>query len=118
MNLGESQRSFLVSHRRMNSPTDSMSRRKWWYCLASSSGMALLYPVLTGSMNTRSATSSRECSLSTRRPGTGNGSPCGPSSTRRGPKAPRWSHTEDDPGPPLKENTTGRVEVSLTPFRT
>ena len=41
-----------------------------------------------------------------------------PSSSRatlRGPKTPRWSHTDDDPGPPLNENTIGRDVGSSTP---
>ena len=29
-------------------------------------------------------------------------------STRRGPRAPKCSHTEEDPGPPLKEKVSGR----------
>ena len=32
--------------------------------------------------------------------------------TRMGPKVPRWSHTELEPGPPLKENVMGLVAAS------
>ena len=34
-----------------------------------------------------------------------------------GPKAPRWIHSEAEPGPPLKQKVTGRVAGSLTPSR-
>ncbi len=36
------------------------------------------------------------------------GVPSGFILTRFGPKAPRCSHTEDEPGPPLKQNVMGR----------
>ena len=35
--------------------------------------------------------------------------------TRFGPRAPRWSQTEEEPGPPLNENMSGREAGSLTP---
>src|SRR6476661_7823671 len=35
--------------------------------------------------------------------------------TRLGPSAPRCSHTEADPGPPLNEKVSGRLETSPTP---
>ncbi len=37
--------------------------------------------------------------------------------TRRGPNVPRCSHTDDDPGPPLKTNVMGRLAGSSTPSR-
>jgi hypothetical protein len=59
-------------------------------------------------MKTMSATSISACSLSTSLPGKPPvGIPLSSSSTRRGPNAPRWSHTEDEPGPPLKQKTSG-----------
>ena len=36
--------------------------------------------------------------------------------TRRGPSIPRWSQTDAEPGPPLKENVSGRDEGSSVPF--
>src|SRR5579875_2991975 len=105
---GEDQRSYRVRYIRMNSPTESMSPRIEWN-LALSSGLAAReYPVPTGSMKTRSARSSQVASLSTNRKG-GAGI-VGPSgiATLRGPRAPRCSQTEDEPGPPLKLNTKGR----------
>lgn len=48
------------------------------------------------------------------------GGPAKPSSrnfTRLGPSRPMWSHTEDEPGPPLKEKVSGRFEASATPLR-
>jgi len=38
-------------------------------------------------------------------------------STRRGPSTPRWSQTEDEPGPPLKEKVSGRPAGSVTSSR-
>ena len=35
--------------------------------------------------------------------------------TRFGPSAPRWSHTEAEPGPPLKENMSGRFAGLVAP---
>jgi len=47
--------------------------------------------------------------LSTRPNGGGGSVPSGFIFTRRGPSAPRCSQTDDEPGPPLKQNVTGRV---------
>src|SRR5580765_6992924 len=35
--------------------------------------------------------------------------------TRFGPSAPRWSHTDAEPGPPLNENISGRAAGFATP---
>ena len=96
----------------MNSPTASMSPRSPWNCLASSPFSARLYPVLTGSMKTRSVWSSRVWGFSTNRPGGAGGLPWSSNHTRLGPKQPRCSQTEEEPGPPLKLKVTGRVEGS------
>ena len=65
-------------------------------------------PVLTGSMKTKSATSSSDWPLLTRRKGGGGMAPSSLSSTRRGPSNPKCSQTDDDPGPPLNEKASGR----------
>jgi len=41
--------------------------------------------------------------------------PLGCSLGLRGPIAPMWTHTEADPGPPLKQNASGRLPASVTP---
>ena len=41
--------------------------------------------------------------------------PVGSSFGLRGPMPPMCTHMEAEPGPPLKQNVTGRLEVSLTP---
>ena len=99
----------------MKSPTDSISPDCPKNCSAFSSFAGRLKPVATGSMNTRSVAPSSEYSLSIR-PNGGFGSV--PSSfilTRRGPRAPRCSHTEEEPGPPLKQKVTGRVATLVSP---
>jgi hypothetical protein len=76
-----------------------------------------LKPVAIGSMKTRSVACKMESSLSTR-PNGGLG--IVPSSiifTRRGPSAPRCSHADDAPGPPLKQNVTGCVAALVWPAR-
>jgi len=68
-------------------------------------------------MNTRSLAPKIENSLSTN-PNGGFGSV--PSSfifTRLGPSAPRCSHTDDEPGPPLKHIVTGLAALSVSPSR-
>ena len=69
-------------------------------------------PVPGVSINTRSLTSSRLYWLSTS--GYGAGAACSWSgvTTRLGPKAPMWSQTVDDPGPPLKAKVRGRAAGS------
>src|SRR3990172_2352765 len=66
-------------------------------------------------MKTRSVSSSREYSLSVNLYGGGGSSPSPFINTRRGPKTPRCSQTEEEPGPPLNENVRGRLDESLTP---
>ena len=73
---------------------------------------ARLYPVETGSINTRSVSSNQLESLSTSEYGAGGPSPRSVSFTRRGPSAPRCSHTDAAPGPPLKAKVTGRAATS------
>ena len=86
---------------RMNSPTDSMSSRTPWKLAGSSPGAGLLKPVETGSMNTRSVTSSSDSLLSAIWYGGGGAHPSSSSTTRRGPKAPMCSQADAEPGPPL-----------------
>ncbi len=105
---GEAHRSYRVRYIRMNSPTDSMSPRSEWN-LALSSGLAAReYPVPTGSMKTRSARSSQVASLSTSLKGGAGIVGSSGAATRRGPRAPICSQTDDEPGPPLKLNRSGR----------
>ena len=74
-----------------------------------------LKPVATGSMNTKSLPSKIEYSLSTRPDGSGGKVPSSFIFTRRGPSAPRCNHTDDEPGPPLKQNVTGRAARLVWP---
>src|SRR4026208_752035 len=66
-------------------------------------------------MNTRSVSSKIEYSLSVNLYGGGGSSPSFCINTRRGPNTPKCNHTEEDPGPPLNENVSGRFDVSRTP---
>ena len=66
----------------------------------SPAAMEIVEMVLTGSMNTRSVASSSEYSFGVSPPGGSGGvRPSAGKSTRRGPKAPRCSHTDAEPGP-------------------
>lgn len=68
-------------------------------------------------MNTKSATSRMEWGFSSRTTGGLMGAvPSMEPGTMRGPSAPRWSQTADDPGPPLKANMTGRLLTSESVF--
>ena len=95
----------------MNSPTDSMSPWTPQNFLPSSGLAARLYPVPTGSMNTRSVWSSQLSSLSTSWYGGAGMRPSSSIFTRLGPIAPRCSHTEEEPGPPLNENISGLCDA-------
>src|SRR5581483_7864072 len=108
MNSGDVHRWFRTRYIRMNSPTDSMSPRTCQNFFPTSGDTARLYPVPTGSMNTRSVWSSHVYSLSTSSNGGEGMKPSFCIFTRFGPIAPRCSHTDDDPGPPLNENVSGR----------
>src|SRR5215469_8733215 len=68
-------------------------------------------------MKTRSVLSSQVDSLSTNLTGGGSVSPRSDNKTRRGPSPPKWSHTEEEPGPPLNANVTDLVEASTHPFK-
>lgn len=97
----------------MNSATERMSWLTPWKSFGLLSFSAREYPVATGSMNTKSDWSRREYSFSTSLCGGGPGFPKSSIGlTRCGPKVPRWSHTELEPGPPLKEKVIGRVVES------
>src|SRR6185312_16253208 len=74
-----------------------------------------LYPVPTGSRNTRSLWSSSVYGLSSSVGGGAGGEPSAFSFTRLGPKAPRCNHTVDDPGPPLNTKVMGRLAGSPAP---
>ena len=63
-------------------------------------------------MKTRSLTASRVSGLSTSLYGGGVGASTSPTSTRRGPRSPRCSHTDAEPGPPLKTKEIGRSVTS------
>lgn len=65
-------------------------------------------------MNTRSVWSSQVYSLSTSWKGGFGIQPSISIFTRLGPIAPRCSHTDDDPGPPLNENVSGRRAGGLS----
>src|SRR5450755_3345295 len=101
----------------MNSPTESKSAESPKNASAFSSFAARLKPVATGSMKTRSLLSKIEYSLSTRPNGGGGKVPSSFIFTRRGPSAPRCSQTDDDPGPPLKQNVIGREDLFVPPVR-
>ena len=77
----------------------------------------LLQPVPGGSMNTRSAMSSGQRPLSTTGCGPAPASSASGSMTRRGPMTPMCSHSEAEPGPPLKQNRTGREAGSSVSAR-
>ena len=98
----------------MNSPTESRSAVWLKNCSAFSSFAARLNPVATGSMKTRSLPSRIEYGLSTRLKGGLGNVPSSFMLARRGPSAPRCSHTEEEPGPPLKQNVTGRVAALVS----
>src|SRR5262245_43794478 len=93
----------------MNSAIAATSSCTPWYFFGSTPGAARLKPVDTGSMNTRSVMSSKDKSLSTSLAGGGGCVPSSCMNARFGPQAPRCSQTDDDPGPPLKQNVTGRA---------
>ena len=64
-------------------------------------------------MKTRSVSSSSEYWLSVNLNGGWGRSPSSSNTTRRGPRTPRCSQTDDEPGPPLNENVSGRFEVLM-----
>src|SRR5215831_395119 len=78
---------------------------------------AVLKPVPTGSINTRSERSSKHSGLSSSLYGAGGVMPAFTVATRRGPNEPMCSHTEEEPGPPLYKNEIGRVLGSFTSLR-
>src|SRR5215813_1711639 len=78
---------------------------------------AVLNPVPTGSMKTRSDRSSRHSGLSNSLYGAGGVIPAFTVATRRGPKEPMCSHTDEEPGPPLYKNEIGRALESFTSLR-
>src|SRR6185437_12176666 len=113
MYFGDPQRFVCASHLRINSAVASASLRTSKYCSSLPSPAGRLKPVPIGSINTRSATSSKLLALSRRRAdavelsfGAGTG-------TRLGPNPPTCVHSEADPGPPLKINITGRAFAFL-----
>src|SRR5579883_237538 len=114
MNLGELHRLLRVTYRRMNSATEAASSCRPWNFDASLGGIARLYPVLTGSIKTRSVSSNSDHSLSTNRYGGGSAEPSSARRTRRGPSSPRCIQTEEEPGPPLKEKVTGRSDAETS----
>src|ERR1700690_3471531 len=98
----------------MKSPTEEISFLKPCHSLGFSPSTGRLYPVLTGSIKTRSVCSSNVYSLSVSLKGGGGRLPSSCRTTRRGPSSPRCSHTEEEPGPPLKEKVMGRFPFSST----
>src|SRR5437667_10026619 len=78
---------------------------------------ALLKPVPTGSMNTKSDRSSRHSGLSSNLYGAGGVMPAFTVATRRGPNEPMCNQMDEDPGPPLYKNETGRVAGSFRALR-
>ena len=77
-----------------------------------------LKPVPTGSIMTMSVLSSSVAGLSTMLYGAGEAWSVPGVVTRFGPMTPMWSQNDDEPGPPLYENMTGRRLLSATPVRT
>src|SRR5579859_2205482 len=78
---------------------------------------AVLKPVPTGSMKTRSERSSKHSGFSSSLYGAGGVMPAFTVATRRGPNEPMCNQSEDDPGPPLYKNEIGRVLGSFTSLR-
>ena len=99
----------------MKSPTEWTSPSTPWNLASSFGSGERLKPVLTGSMKTRSVRSNSVFSLSTSRYGGGGASPSSARATHFGPKAPKCSHTDDEPGPPLNAKVIGRCAGSSTP---
>jgi len=85
-----------------------------WNWPAPSFGIGRLKPVETGSMKTRSVRSSHVDSLSAIWYGGAGASPSGVRLARLGPMAPMCSQIEAEPGPPLKQYVTGRLDRSVT----
>ena len=76
---------------------------------------ALLYPVPTGSINTKSASLNGDLLLSTiLKGGEPSSSALLGTFTIFGPNTPTWSHNDADPGPPLKLNMIGLFLLSST----
>src|SRR5215470_5088843 len=75
---------------------------------------AWLNPVPTGSMKTRSQTSSNDSELSSSLNGGVTIPPTSTEETRLGPNAPMCSQMEDEPGPPLYTKASGRLLISFT----
>src|SRR5271157_5231139 len=93
----------------MKSPTEAISFLKPCHSLGFWPSTGRLYPVLTGSMKTKSVSSSNEYSLSVNWNGGFGKLPSNSSITRLGPSNPICSQTDDEPGPPLNENVIGRL---------
>ena len=80
--------------------------------LRASSPAAIDQPVCGGSMKTRSKCASQVSGLSLTAYGGAGIVPSLGTTTRLGPSAPRCSHTDDEPGPPLKAKHNGREPAS------
>src|SRR5882724_12995811 len=78
---------------------------------------AVLKPVPTGSIKTRSERSSKHSGLSSNLYGAGGVIPAFTVATLRGANEPMCSQSEEAPGPPLYKNETGRVLGSFTSLR-
>lgn len=101
----------------MKSPTESTSPVRPWYLDAFFGSLDRDKPVETGSMKTRSVLSRMENGFSlTLIGGSRAVVPSGDVGTILGPRAPRWSQTADEPGPPLKAKVIGRLVASVTSF--
>src|SRR6266478_9202635 len=96
----------------MKSPTLATSSFSPWYCCGSSLVTGRLYPVETGSINTKSVRSSQVDSLSASWYGGGGASPSSVRFALRGATEAMCNQTDDEPGPPLKAKVNGRVAGS------
>src|SRR6476646_5178859 len=112
MKIGELQRRCLPSHVRTTSFFFNDTATTESIFLRASSLAVSEYPVCGGSTNTRSKCSNHDCGLSVTVYGGEGIVPSSLMMTLFGPSAPRWSHTDAEPGPPLKANKTGRVRGS------
>ncbi len=103
-----------VSQPRMASVSAATSPSTESSVLRASSPAVIDQPVCGGSMKTRSKCASQVSGLSLTAYGGVGMRPSSGTTMRLGPSAPRCSHTDDEPGPPLKAKHSGRV-AALTP---
>ncbi len=102
----------------MNREIESMSGSAPQKSLSFASPTAFESPVPTGSIITRSVLSRTLKALSTTWYGGGGVGAASAVTTRRGPRAPMCSQTDEEPGPPLNANVIGRRAAPPASFLT